>query len=101
MAKWIDVKLRVDTSRFSRKIARWRRGVSDLPQRALDYWIAQTPIKSGRARRSTELKGNVIHADYPYAGRLDEGWSGQSPRGMSRPTREWLEREWRRLFRRR
>jgi hypothetical protein len=38
------------------------------------------------------LKGATINAAYPYAVPLDEGLSKQAPRGMSKPTEQYLER---------
>lgn len=70
--------------------------VDELANDAYQYFVAQTPIKSGNARRSTELdKTNsktVIVGDYPYAQRLDDGYSRQSPSGMSKPTERYLEK---------
>jgi hypothetical protein len=42
--------------------------------------------KPGNARRKTVLKGNEIQANYPYAQRLEEGYSSQAPNGMTEPT---------------
>lgn len=42
--------------------------------------------KPGNARRKTVLKGNEIQANYPYAKRLEEGYSSQAPDGMTKPT---------------
>lgn len=50
-----------------------------------------TPIKSGNARRNTSSNGNVIEANYPYAKRLDEGWSKQNQIGLIDPTIKHLE----------
>lgn len=61
-----------------------------LAATAYQYWKKITPIDKGNARRSTRLAGNSIIADYPYARRLDEGWSRQAPRGMSEPTRQHI-----------
>lgn len=44
--------------------------------------------RPGNARRSTVLKSNTIEANYPYAQRLEEGWSSQAPNGMTEPTIE-------------
>lgn len=44
--------------------------------------------KPGNARRKTVLRGNQIEANYPYAQRLEEGWSSQAPKGMTEPTLE-------------
>lgn len=63
----------------------------DLDDRVLakvgyDQFVLKTPIRSGNARDRTALKNNVIEANYPYAQRLDEGYSRQSPKGMTEPT---------------
>ncbi len=46
--------------------------------------------KPGNARRKTVLKGNEIQANYPYAKRLEEGYSSQAPDGMTEPTIEQI-----------
>jgi hypothetical protein len=46
-----------------------------------------TPKLSGNAKNKTRLKGDTIHANYPYAKRLDEGYSKQHGGvGMTEPT---------------
>jgi hypothetical protein len=46
-----------------------------------------TPVRNGNAKNKTRLKGDTIHADYPYAKRLDEGYSKQNGGvGMTEPT---------------
>lgn len=61
-----------------------------VPQQMYDFWVKTTPKDTGRARRSTRLKGNEIQANYPYAQRLDQGWSKQAPDGMSKPTEKFV-----------
>lgn len=63
-----------------------------LPQEAYKEFVKDTPIRSGHARRSTKLNGNVINANYPYAKRLDEGYSQQSPNGMTTPTEAFVKK---------
>ena len=60
----------------------------DLMQRSYTFLKSKTPIKSGNARKKTKLqkKNRVIKSNYAYAGRLDEGWSGQAPKGFTDPT---------------
>jgi hypothetical protein len=65
----------------------------DLPEAALDVFIDNTPIRTGNARRNTSLSNTTITAAYPYASRLDEGYSRQSPRGMVEPTEKWIQQE--------
>lgn len=50
-----------------------------------------TPEKSGNAKRKTTSNGNIIEASYPYAQRLDEGWSKQNQIGLIDPTIDHLE----------
>jgi hypothetical protein len=45
-----------------------------------------TPIDKGNARRRTRKQGKSVVADYPYAQRLNEGYSKQAPNGMTEPT---------------
>lgn len=58
------------------------------------FFVRATPIRSGNARRNTNLdkNANTITADYPYAGRLDQGWSKQAPDGMVEPTIEYMKK---------
>ena len=71
-----------------------------VPKQVFDYWKSITPIKSGNARRRTRLDRNrTITADYPYARRLDQGWSKQAPQGMSKPTDRLLRRILKRTIR--
>jgi hypothetical protein len=65
--------------------------VDQLAEDAYKFFIAQTPIKTGNARRSTDLdsKHNIV-ADYNYAERLDGGSSKQAPSGMTAPTERYM-----------
>lgn len=62
-----------------------------LTRLAYDFFKNKTPIRSGNARRRTTYRDNNIRADYPYAGRLDQGYSRQAPEGMSQPTVEYIQ----------
>ncbi len=62
-----------------------------MASEAYKVFLRNTPIKTGNARANTELERNEILADYPYAVRLDQGWSKQSPKGMSEPTIKFLQ----------
>ena len=48
-----------------------------------------TPIRSGRARRAwtkdVNRQGFNIENNVPYIGRLEEGYSKQAPKGISKP----------------
>ena len=81
------------TNKLTGQLNKISKQLSNLPKEALKEFVKNTPIRSGNARRNTKLKGkNVIHARYPYAQRLDEGYSKQSPDGMSKPTEEFIQK---------
>lgn len=67
-----------------------KKQIAKLPDEAYKFFVKETPIRSGNARRNTRLRKNVINADYPYAQRLDEGYSKQSPQGMTQPTLDFV-----------
>lgn len=70
-----------------------------VPKEAYDVFVANTPVASGNAKKKTRITGTVIEANYAYAKRLDEGWSRQSPRGMTQPTQEFLKKRLNSLMR--
>jgi hypothetical protein len=69
-----------------------QKALDQVPDDVYTFWRAHTPIRTGRARRNTFLKKDEIIADYPYAQRLDEGYSRQAPDGMSKPTEAYFKR---------
>ena len=66
--------------------------LAKLPEEAYKVFVKETPVRSGNARRNTRYQKNKkqINANYPYAQRLDEGYSKQSPEGMVKPTEEYI-----------
>lgn len=70
-----------------------------LPKEVFDYWVKTTPKRTGNARRSTDLKGDTIHANYPYAERLNEGYSKQAPQGIVEPVEQFIERRLKQIMR--
>jgi len=75
-----------------------QRGLAKLPGEAYDVFYDETPVKTGNARSKTKLRGDTINANYPYAQRLDDGYSRQSPRGMVKPTLAYLRRRFRQII---
>ena len=63
-----------------------------VPNDAYVFFRAHTPIRTGNARRNTFLKKDTIVGAYPYAQRLDEGYSNQAPDGMSKPTEAYIKK---------
>jgi uncharacterized protein YbjT (DUF2867 family) len=77
-----------------------RRRLQDLNAKFQDQAVADvgfeafrsnTPVRTGNARRRTRLTGTEIRADYAYAQRLDQGYSSQSPQGMTQPAIEAMQ----------
>ena len=64
---------------------------SYLMDEALEITKSNTPIASGNARRNTKKQSNKIVSDYAYAGKLDNGYSKQAPKGFTKPTIEQLD----------
>lgn len=60
----------------------------NLSDVAYKYFKSITPYDKGNARRNTKKLTTGIEANYPYAKRLDEGYSKQAPKGMVEPTWE-------------
>lgn len=62
--------------------------VSQVASIYLEEAKKATPIKSGRARRNWTKKVNRqdfdISNNVPYIGRLEEGYSKQAPKGITR-----------------
>jgi len=55
---------------------------------AYPAFYKNTPVRTGNARNHTNHTKTEINAAYPYAQRLDDGWSKQSPKGMVEPAIE-------------
>lgn len=66
--------------------------LSKIPQQAYNFFVKTTPKDTGQARRRTNLRGNVIDANYQYATHLDQGSSQQARRGMTGPTTDYVTR---------
>lgn len=84
---------KVNLKSYEQQQKKLERLFDDLPSQALKVFQANTAYRTGRARRSTQLQGNKIVADYPYSQRLDEGYSSQRPQGMTGPTEQWIQEE--------
>lgn len=86
---------------MSSSLKRIQKKLNVVPREAYKEFVSVTPIKSGNAKRKTTLKGKTIVADYPYAQVLDKGrhmtnrgmrGSNQAPKGMTKPTIEFIKR---------
>lgn len=84
-----------------RQVVKLFEQLTEMPQATIKeggkVFKAKTPVKSGNARSKTKTRigrgGNDsrIEANYPYADKLNAGWSGQAPAGMSNPTMQQMD----------
>jgi len=88
----MDFKVDIGKDKITGDIAKKIKLLDRVPDQAYTFFRAHTPIRSGRARRSTVLKKDTIHAAYPYAQRLDDGYSPQAPDGMTKPTEAFIKK---------
>ena len=96
----LEIKLQQGPNTITPMLARIKQELAQYPAEAEKEFKQLTPVRSGNARRRTKLKSNTeIVADYPYAERLDEGWSKQAPRGMTEPFLKWSQRKIKQIFR--
>lgn len=86
----VDVKV---NDLMSGQLKKIQDELKKVPQEGLKEFKALTPIDSGNARKNTYLQKDTIKADYPYAQRLDQGWSKQARQGITKPWSKWLERK--------
>lgn len=94
------IQLRVTVQNtISSNIKRIQKELNELPKEAKKEFVKNTPIRSGNARRSTRLNKNKIEANYPYATKLDEGSSKQSPDGMTKPTEQFIKKRVKEIMR--
>jgi len=84
------MSVKISHNRITPSLGRIRQKMDKLPRQAFAHWKKITPKKTGNAKRKTKLNRNIIEANYPYAVRLDEGYSKQAPRGMLEPTLKYV-----------
>ena len=88
---------KVNLTQFNKQINKALTALDDLPEFTETTMKAKTPIarvNGGNARRNTNLKGNTVVADYPYAQRLQDNWSPQTRgQGIIAPTEVAIQKE--------
>jgi hypothetical protein len=86
--------VKVDLTQFNKQMNQALHALDDLPEFAEKTMKSNTPIRSGNARRNTNLQGNTVTANYPYAERLENNWSPQTRgQGIIDPTERAIQRE--------
>jgi len=93
----LDASFKGDVSQI---LSKMKKELNNIPKEAYQFFVKQTPIKSGNAKRNTKLKGKTIEANYQYAEVLDKGrhmtsrgmrGSDQAPEGMTKPTEDFIQ----------
>ena len=84
------MKFKVNSSVIQPRLREKARELKTVPPQAHKHFVGVTPIDKRRARKSTRLDGNTINANYPYATRLNNGWSRQARQGMWNPTLKFI-----------
>ena len=88
---------KVNLQQFNKQMSKALHALDDLPEFAEKTMRAFTPIaavRGGNARRNTNLQGNTVTADYPYAQRLEDNYSPQTKgQGIIAPTEAAIQRE--------
>ena len=92
----MNIRIEMDDGEFQKVTKELENYVNrDVPTKAHTHYRNLTPVRSGNARNKTKLRTgsdkHTIAANYPYAKRLDTGWSRQAPDGMSEPTIKYIE----------
>ena len=79
---------KIDTKKFDSRMNKLDDLANDMMHELYPEVKRNTPIRSGNARNKTRFNSskNQIKSGYPYAGRLNEGWSRQAPEGFTKPS---------------
>ena len=94
-------------NKLTSKIKKIKQKLANVPKEAYKVFSETTPVKTGNAKRKTRLKGSTIVADYEYAEVLDKGrhmttrgmrGSKQAPKGMSKPTEDFIRKRVKDIF---
>jgi len=89
-SKAAAIKLTANATKAVKKFEKIGEVPDDVIEKGYEVFYKETPIDKGNARRKTKLnkQKTEIQANYPYAERLDDGYSKQSPQGMSKPAKK-------------
>lgn len=86
------IKITVKDFDFQKRVEKLKDLPKELAAEGYKFFKKATPVRTGNARRKTRQNSNKITADYPYAGKLNDGYSKQAPKGMSQPTIDHLKK---------
>tara|TARA_R110000803_G_scaffold96851_1_gene165008 strand:+ start:6172 stop:6465 length:294 start_codon:yes stop_codon:yes gene_type:complete len=87
----VKLSITINASKIKKQFDLLSKELKQLPKDAHRVFKSATPILTGNARNRTTVNGNTIKANYPYAKRLDQGYSPKAPKGMIAPTLKYIE----------
>lgn len=90
--------IKKEYDKITPSVKKINRKLGVVPKQAFEIFLKNTPIEDGYARDHTTLRKDTITADYPYARRLDQGYSKQAPQGMTEPTIKQVEKIVKKIF---
>ena len=94
------ITIRIITDKITPDTNKRAKALNKVAPKAHKKWVEVTPKRTGNAKRRTKFEGgDTINADYPYARRLDKGYSKQAPKGMLDPTVKFIKDELDKIFR--
>ncbi len=93
------MKVKLINDGMTASLRRMQSELDRLPAETYNFFVKVTPKRTGNARRKTVLRNQEIQARYPYAQRLDEGWSKQAPDGMTEPTSKYVQDRLKKIIR--
>jgi len=80
------MRIRRVTNRIAPRLSRVGKQFDKIKKEAHKKFVDVTPRDTGNAKSRTRLSGSQIQANYDYSVKLENGYSRQAKRGMSRPT---------------
>lgn len=92
------VKIQLVRDGITPNVNQAKKELDRVPEGAYKIFRSHTPVRSGNARRRTQLEGSTIAANYDYATKLDRGASNQAPDGMTKPTEAFIKRQLDKIF---
>jgi hypothetical protein len=89
----VTIRLRINDRQFQQLMDDMPDAVRDSWRLTGAYFKRVTPKRSGNARKRTRTTQREIIAEYPYANRLDNGYSKQAPDGMTTPSVKYFQQQ--------
>jgi hypothetical protein len=86
--------MKVNSKIFEKRMKKLSKVPEETMIKSYPFLRNKTPVRSGNARNRTKLNKstNTIKSNYGYAGKLDDGFSKQAPKGFTDPTIDYIDK---------